>query len=538
MWRLSFTLTLACLVPSLAAARTWYVLPDSSGDAPTIQAAIDSASAGDVVELADGTFTGEGNRNIDFLGKAITVCSEAGDAENCVIECQGTLGVFKRGFRFASGEDSASVLRGVTIRGGVQARGGAVYCKDTSPTLEGCVFLENNARLDGGAVRIDGGSPRIVSCEFSYNVCVTDGAGLSARGSSTPTLEACIFRENDAGDAGGGAMFLGDCAPVLTECEFIGNQAWILSGGALCSRCRDLQCSSCTFSDNWAQDGGGAVSCSGSARLESCTFEGNRTPSYGSEHHLGGAVYANGESESIEIVGCTFRENSASEHGGAVWGLKCSLTECRFESNTARCGGGVTLASGQVSGCSFVRNTATEDGGGLCVLSPGTTSMDHSIFIANAAHRGGGIFCDDAASLAIVACTLHGNEASGAAGAIVSSNASVDMAGVIVAFSTTRAVYCWGATPALTCCDLYGNAEGDWAGPIAGQLDQDGNISSDPLFCDPMSEDFTLHEDSPCAPAYNPDCGLIGAKPVACPPSPALEISWGAMKAMFRGQHE
>ncbi len=37
-------------------ARTWYVLPDSSGDAPTIAAATDSATSGDTVLVAPGTY--------------------------------------------------------------------------------------------------------------------------------------------------------------------------------------------------------------------------------------------------------------------------------------------------------------------------------------------------------------------------------------------------------------------------------------------------------------------------------------------------
>ena len=81
---------LVLAVPALTAAGSWYVKPDGSGDAPTIQAAIDSAVTGDTVILENGVYTGVGNRNIDFRGKAITVRSELGVAELCVIDCELT----------------------------------------------------------------------------------------------------------------------------------------------------------------------------------------------------------------------------------------------------------------------------------------------------------------------------------------------------------------------------------------------------------------------------------------------------------------
>ena len=44
-------------------------------DYTTVQQAIDSCTNGDTVLLAEGTYAGNGNRDIDFRGKAITVRS-------------------------------------------------------------------------------------------------------------------------------------------------------------------------------------------------------------------------------------------------------------------------------------------------------------------------------------------------------------------------------------------------------------------------------------------------------------------------------
>ena len=100
------TLSIVALVyltaASPAQARTWNILPDGSGDAPTVQAAIDSADNGDVIELADGIYTGDGNRDLNNSEKWFLLRSQSGNPEACIIDCQGSPTEPHRGIIFSA----------------------------------------------------------------------------------------------------------------------------------------------------------------------------------------------------------------------------------------------------------------------------------------------------------------------------------------------------------------------------------------------------------------------------------------------------
>src|SRR5262245_42288792 len=83
------------------------------GQYPTIGAALNAAHNGDRVIVADGTYSGAGNRNLDFAGKHIRVESSGGPA-NCIIDCQAQ----GRAFHFHSDEAPAARLTGFTIQNG------------------------------------------------------------------------------------------------------------------------------------------------------------------------------------------------------------------------------------------------------------------------------------------------------------------------------------------------------------------------------------------------------------------------------------
>lgn len=158
----------------------------------TIQAGIDAALEGDTVLVADGTYEGAGNINLDFNGKAIVLLSENGP-ENCIINC----GVSGRGFFFHSGETETSVLSGFTITSGYITNGGGIHITNSSPTIEHCILWNNNGlEGSGGAIYINSGSPVITKCTIVGNASKYGGAiYLTA---ANPIINSCIIVSNSS----------------------------------------------------------------------------------------------------------------------------------------------------------------------------------------------------------------------------------------------------------------------------------------------------------------------------------------------------
>ncbi|MHC4207055.1 MAG: Ig-like domain-containing protein [Planctomycetota bacterium] len=253
---------------------------------PTIQAAIDDASDGRIIWIADGQYSGEGNFDIDFKGKAITIKSENGP-QNCIIDCQ-----FKgRGFDFHNGEDNSSVLDGIQIINGFAGGfGGGIKCTASSPMIINCIITGcTSGEYGGGMCNSYSSSPVLTNCTFSKNSAESK---LSALGS------------------GGGMCNLVDSSPVLTDCTFSENFANHSGAGVYNFENSNPDLIKCTFTANTARHGGGMYNCyNSSPNLTNCIFNGNLA-------EYGGAV-KNSEATSA-LINCTLYGNSA-EFGGGIW---------------------------------------------------------------------------------------------------------------------------------------------------------------------------------------------------------------------------
>lgn len=213
-----------------AAASTYLVLPDGSGDTPSIAAALRLAVSGDVIELGDGVFRGPGNSGLDFEGKTLTLRSRSGNAEACVLDAEAGPGAPARLLRLGTGEGVGTLIEGIGFRGAylADADGGALLLAGSAVRVRGCRFSGNTAR-QGGAVFVDGGTPSFEVCEFTANTGLTAGGGLAVSGGATIALSRCRFAANAAAYGGG---LVADAATLdLSECVLIGNSASTRGGG-------------------------------------------------------------------------------------------------------------------------------------------------------------------------------------------------------------------------------------------------------------------------------------------------------------------
>ncbi|MFH1613686.1 MAG: peptidylprolyl isomerase [Planctomycetota bacterium] len=413
----------------------------STGPKAAIQTAIDSANNNMTVMVAQGTYTGPGNRDLDFHGKILTVQSwnpvDPNTVAATVIDCQANAIDQHRGFYFHSAEGAGSMVAGFTIKNGYAPFGGGIFCENnSSPSILNCAIKKCRADNSGGAIA--GSAGAVTDCVITSNAALSGNGGgfyncsglitdctisanrAEARGGAIyncdGTITDCNITGNEAGTYGGA---LADCDGSILNCYIAGSLAVTGYGGALYN-CQAI-ITNCNIIDSI---GTGISDCN--AVITTCTITGSSQRGLTScngpitdsiiSGNLGGGLYnCNGAITNCDIInnsamtpgalggglhscfgaitGCNISGNRAQANGGGLYNCDGPITSCDILDNhcddPAGQGGGLHACDGDIKDCTIAYNCADEFGGALYWC---TGSISNCDIYENRAGFGGGLY--------------------------------------------------------------------------------------------------------------------------------------------------
>ena len=189
-----------------------------SGYFPTIQKAIDWSSDGDTIVVLPGTY----KENLNMKGKNVLLTSlyyENNDRNyisETIIDGKQLWSVIV----IDNGESEQCVINGFTLKNGIGIKvqnfnhrsGGAIYCRQSNPTLKN-LFISNNSSNYGSAICLSDANAIIENVIASNNTSTVGTIFLSY---SRPDISNVTVTENN-----GQGMILYDCSDLSIQNMFI-----------------------------------------------------------------------------------------------------------------------------------------------------------------------------------------------------------------------------------------------------------------------------------------------------------------------------
>lgn len=309
-----------------AFAAVWYVDVDNDSGVEdgtswqtaftAIQPAIDAASVGDEVWVAEGVYQARvedpetGYEALAIIDKSLSIYGGFRGTETELEERDPTANIASLNGDSGAGYGSWAenvvvvqvqaercVLDGLRLTKGsapCDQPGGALHWAGASGEVRNCLLDGNRTCANGGAVYAPAADLLLMDCVFESNICSAgafEQGGGAVYGGPGVMIQGCTFFENSVQSGAGGAVYK---AAYVRDCVFEANYVW-----------------DADLPRHW----GGAIVDVGSA--ERCSFVRNEVRKNQFRDNLewrgaGGAGHAR------EFVNCVFFENSANGSGGAI----------------------------------------------------------------------------------------------------------------------------------------------------------------------------------------------------------------------------
>jgi uncharacterized membrane protein len=323
---------------------------------PSIQQAVNAASDGDTIQVADGVYF----ETVNISGKTVTV--EGGYDSTCTIANAGTTrveGSASSGSTFAISYGGATLRNldiawGDGLGGGVQAGWSAQVTLDNSDVLNnhgtygGGVYVEsgsalnitNGSEVHDNTATIYGGGGRVWGKLSAYNNisyitynCAPHGGGFAVPGGELYLNNARVYQnEAAASDGRGGGIYTYQGGTVtLTNAAYVYwlNEAYDGAGIYADNAKVYMQGGGTTIRDNLATSRGGGVYLTNNSTLHS---DGARIGQpdgvhLANEAQYGAGIYA--ENSTVEFDGGSIVNNIAAYAGGGIYatGSTVDLTD-------------------------------------------------------------------------------------------------------------------------------------------------------------------------------------------------------------------
>lgn len=305
-----------------------------------------------------------------------------------------------------------------------------VTAGDATTAIEitlGKIITIKSIKPEGAVIQADGkrrimsadGTVVLEDLELKGGGNTVYGGGIYLGSSGSLTMKNCTITDCNATTSGGGLYIYSNCSANLFDCTISYCHCIGGGGGLYIASGVTATLIGCTIQANYTRDStgagsGGGILNSGTLNITDCKFISNNADCGGGIQTVGGGtVTITGTGEDT----CVFQSNKANSGGAIHTQGTVTAENVKFELNSSDVsnggGGGLWIAGSSsnvtLTDCNLSKNTAANLGGAVWV-SGGSLTLTDCTISSNSAQNGGGIFLNDGA-LTISSTTMENNTA-------------------------------------------------------------------------------------------------------------------------------